>query len=272
MEPVHASGIVMGLMKSLGNSLRVLEDLASRLPSEEIETNLMDAETEISSSRSDLLTNQVNLETTRMQSQSDALLVVLEDAEKRLKILRDNVQNFETLHSKLFLHWQDRVLQRRDINFAKSLIVLALEMVEMIRDVHGQTQHAEPVIDVSRYTNTLSSQTRQRAELADVFNRSKRRSLTSLTEHLATTRQRNQFPPLLTAADTKAQRIFARMSVPEEQDNFHQRCRAERFTGTCDWFLGTTTYESWREHLKCPGDWGVLWCQGKSGIGKTMLA
>ena len=66
--------------------------------------------------------------------------------------------------------------------------------------------------------------------------------------------------------------MFAWMAVPEEQDSFHQRCQAERFTGTCDWFLGTREYESWREHPVSTGDEGILWCEGKPGIGKTVLA
>ena len=93
-----------------------------------------------------------------------------------------------------------------------------------------------------------------------------------LTEHLATTRQRSHAPPLSTVTDTKARQIFARMSVLEEQDSFHQQCRAQRFTGTCDWLLGTKVYELWRENHRSTEGRDILWCHGKSGIGKTMLA
>ena len=94
----------------------------------------------------------------------------------------------------------------------------------------------------------------------------------SLTEHLPTTWQRSNAPPLNTAPDTKAQQVFAWMAAPEEQDRFHQRCKAGRVTGTCDWFFGTKEYESWREFPVSTGGRGILWCQGKPGIGKTMLA
>ena len=272
MEPVQPNGIVNGLLNSLGNALQVLEDFAPQLTSEEFGSNLKDAETAIRSSRSDLETIQGNLETKSMQSQPDDLLIVLENAALRLRTIGDNIQKVETLRSKLFLRSPSRFLQRPDMEVAKRLTALALDTVEMIRDVHGRTQHAEPVIEISRYTDAVSTQTRKRAEVVDISNKSNGHTSLCLTEHLATNRQRSHFPPLLTAVDTKAQRIFACMSVPKEQDSFHQRCRAARFTGTCDWFLGTKIYESWREHLKCSGEWGVLWCQGNSGIGKTMLA
>ena len=85
-----------------------------------------------------------------MHSQANDLLDVLEDTEKRLKGLRDSIRNVETLRSKLFLHWQSRVFLRRDMGDTKSSIVLALEMVEMIRIVQGHIQHAKPLIEVSR--------------------------------------------------------------------------------------------------------------------------
>ena len=85
-----------------------------------------------------------------MHSQANDLLDVLEDTEMRLKGLRDSIRNVETLRSKLFLRWQSRVLLRRDMDDTKSSIVLALEMVEMIRIVQGQFQHAKPLIEVSR--------------------------------------------------------------------------------------------------------------------------
>lgn len=118
----------------------------------------------------------------------------------------------------------------------------------------------------------MTNQVRSKVESADIGIRSNSRISLALAERLATTWQRSHATPLLTAPDTRAQQMFAWMAVPEEQDSFHQRCQAERFTGTCDWFLGTKEYESWREHPVSTGDEGILWCQGKSGIGKTVLA
>ena len=148
MERVHATGIVTGLVKSLEKSLQVLEEFLSRFAFDG--SNFKDDEVAISSSRSDLVTIQGNLQTTLMQSQPDELLVVLESAEKRLHTLTNSIHNVETLRSVSSLRWQSRALLRRDIDVAKSLTVLALEMVGMIRVVQGRTQHAEPPIEVSR--------------------------------------------------------------------------------------------------------------------------
>lgn len=119
----------------------------------------------------------------------------------------------------------------------------------------------------------MTDQIRRKADAADTCNRSNTSSRISLSlsKHLDTTWQRSHAPPLLASPDTKAQELFAWMAVPEEQDGFHQRCRVERVTGTCDWFLGTKEFNSWRERPVSIGDEGILWCQGKCGIGKTVL-
>lgn len=150
MEPIPAIGIVVGLAKSLGNTLQLLQDVASRFASQNLRSDLKGAETAISISRADLMTIHDNLNVTSMHSQANDLLDVLEDTEMRLNGLRDSIRNVETLRSKLFLRWQSRVLLRRDMDDTKSSIVLALEMVEMIRIVQGDIQHAKPLIEVSR--------------------------------------------------------------------------------------------------------------------------
>lgn len=66
METVSTMGIVTGLVKSLGNTLQVVEDFASRFASEKLGSISEDVETAISSSRSDLVTVQGNLQTTLM--------------------------------------------------------------------------------------------------------------------------------------------------------------------------------------------------------------
>ena len=118
----------------------------------------------------------------------------------------------------------------------------------------------------------MANHFRKRAQETDICSRSNSRNITCLAEDLARTWQHSHAPLGLTAPDTRAQQIFALMAVPEEQDRFHQQCQAERVTGTCDWFLETKEYESWREHPVSTGDEDILWCQGKPGIGKTVLA
>lgn len=61
MEPVSAIGIAIGLVESLGNTLQVIEDFASRYASEKLGSNFKDAETAIYSSRSDLVKIQGSL-------------------------------------------------------------------------------------------------------------------------------------------------------------------------------------------------------------------
>ena len=150
MEPVSAIGIVIGLVGSLGNTLQVLEDFASRFASEKFGSNFKDAETAINSSCSDLARIQGNIRTTWMQSEPDELLDVLKNVEQRLGKLGESIQNAEKFRTKLFLRWQSRAPLRRDIDVTKSSIVLALEMVGMIRAVQGRIQDAKPLIEDSR--------------------------------------------------------------------------------------------------------------------------
>lgn len=77
---------------------------------------------------------------------------------------------------------------------------------------------------------------------------------------------------LLSVRNTKAEQIFAWIASPKDQDVFHQQCRAERVTGTCEWLIDTQRFQSWIQHPSRTGDEGIFWCQGKPGIGKTMLA
>ena len=150
MDTVPAIGIVIGLVGSLANTILVLENLASRFASERLGSGFKDAETAMSISYSDLVKIQVNLHTKWMQSQPEELLLALEGVEKRLKRLRDDIQDAETLRAKLFFRRQSRILLKYDMDLANFSIVLALEMVRMIRAVQSRVQHAEPLIEDSR--------------------------------------------------------------------------------------------------------------------------
>lgn len=146
MEPVPAVGIVAGLVESLRHTLQILEDVASRFASENLGNDFKDAEAAISISHSDLMTIQSNLDVTRMQSQPNDLLVLLEDIEKRLESLRTSIHNVDTLRSEVVLRWQSRVLLRRNTDAAIPCIVVALEIIEMIRVVQGHIRHAKPLM------------------------------------------------------------------------------------------------------------------------------
>lgn len=77
---------------------------------------------------------------------------------------------------------------------------------------------------------------------------------------------------LLKASSTKAQEIFSWIAEPGRQEEIHAQRRAERLAGTCEWFLNTKEYRSWLQGPSYTSDEAILWCQGRPGIGKTMLA
>ena len=85
-----------------------------------------------------------------MRSQHNGLLVVLGHAEKRVKTLRDSIQDVVTLRLELFIRWHNLALLRRDLDVSKASTVLALEMVEMIKVIQGRVQNTKPLIEVSR--------------------------------------------------------------------------------------------------------------------------
>ena len=150
MEPVSAIGIVIGLVGSLGNTLQVLEDFASRFTSENLGSDFKDAHVAISKSRSDLARIQGNIRISWMQSQPDDLLDVLKDTRQRLERLRKSIQHAEKFRTKLFLRWQSRAPLKYDIDVAKSSIDLALQILNIIGGVQGQIQETESLIEESR--------------------------------------------------------------------------------------------------------------------------
>jgi hypothetical protein len=150
MEPISAIGIVIGLVESLGNTLQVLEDFASRFTSEKLAGDFKDAHVAISKSRSDLARIQGNIRITWMQSRPDGLLDVLKDTGQRLERLRSEIQHAEKFRTTLFLRWQSLAPLEYDIDVAKSTIDLALQMLNMIGGVQGQIQGTESLIEASR--------------------------------------------------------------------------------------------------------------------------
>lgn len=76
---------------------------------------------------------------------------------------------------------------------------------------------------------------------------------------------------LVSSPMTEAEQTFAWLAGPKDQGTFHEQRRAERITGTCEWLIDTRQFQSWLRHPSDPGDESILWCQGKAGIGKTML-
>ena len=92
------------------------------------------------------------------------------------------------------------------------------------------------------------------------------------TDDIAKIWRTNHPRPLLTEPGTMVDQVFARVAAPEPQEDIHAQCRAECIQGTCQWFLETSEFRSWRQRKRPIGDKGIFWCWGRPGIGKTILA
>ena len=91
------------------------------------------------------------------------------------------------------------------------------------------------------------------------------------TEDLAAARQHSDSPMISNPRNTKVEQIVARVGSPQDQVKFHERCQVERITGTCEWIFKNKKFQLWLQRAFEVGD-EILWCHGKPGIGKTMLA
>lgn len=93
-----------------------------------------------------------------------------------------------------------------------------------------------------------------------------------MSEYYSAAVQPNHHWPLLREPNRNAQEMFAWIAESEGQEELHKQCRAERIAGTCEWFLASKEFQSWSQRSSYTGDETIFWCQGRPGIGKTMLA
>ena len=268
MEPLSAIGIVIGLAGSLTGTCKVLEEIASRFTTDRFGSNFRDAVTTLLRSHGDLIAVLNSLRTRGIHAQLEKLSSSLNNIEDRLRVLEEGIQDMDKYRTKFLFRWQGRGLWTRDIELAKSSILLAMNMVKMMKVVQcriqGDTLHIEHAGDTSTGDDEIN--TRHMTDMSTIPH-----GLIFSTDDIARIWRINHPPSLLTEPDTMTDQIFARIAAPEPQEKFHARCRAVRVAGTCQWLLDTDKFQSWRQRKRSTGDRGIFWCQGKPGIGKTIL-
>ncbi len=108
-------------------------------------------------------------------------------------------------------------------------------------------------------------------ERANVANSSLSQNLMSASDDLDETLQRGSSEDVSQPLVSNIYEILSWVAGSEDQALLHEHYRAERIPGTYEWFLETDTYRSWLQATLPQGDRGLFWCQGKPGIGKTIL-
>ena len=268
MEPFSVSAIVMGLAGSLMGTCKVLEEIASRFTADRFGSDFRDAVTTLLSSHGELIDVQNSLRTKWMHARLEHLSDSLNNIENHLRVLEESIQDMDKYRTKFLFHWRGRGLWRRDIELAKSSILLAMNMVKMMKVVQLRIQEDRLHIEDAGDTSTGGDEI-DRRHMIDMS--AMPHGLIFSTDDIATIWRMIHPPSLLTEPDTMADQIFARVAAPEPQENFHAQCRAVRVAGTCQWFLDTDEFQSWRQRKRPARDKGIFWCQGKPGIGKTIL-
>ena len=152
MDPVSAVAIIHGLARSLKSACTVLEDTAFRFTTESIGGNFREAMTTIRILPRDLGDVQKSLQTDRVHALLDSLSSSLDSIEIHLSILKENIQDMDSYGKKLAYQWQSRGAWTRDVEVAKSSILLAVNMVKMMKVVQRQMQ--EDRLHIARHTTT----------------------------------------------------------------------------------------------------------------------
>ena len=269
MEPFAATQIVLGLVRSLVSTCKVLEEVASHSATDWFGSIFKDAVAPLKIYRRELVDVQNSLRTNRMQAQLESLSSPLKNIEGRLKTLEESIQDVDRYRTTFLSRWRIRGLCRRDIEEAKSSILLAMNMVKMLKVVQRHIRDDRLRIEDAGRTSTGVDEINSRS-IIDTSTGP--HDLEFFTDDIATIWRINQPLTLVTEPDRMADQIFARVAAPEPQEEFHAQCRAARVAGTCQWFLETHEFQSWRKRKRPTGARGILWCQGRPGIGKTILA
>ena len=151
MEPSSTIAIVIGLVGSLSNTLRLLHDFAFRFALEEFGQNFNHDEIALEISYRGLVEVQGNFSPRLMHPQLDELLVGLVNIEQRLHELTSSVREMEKFRTKLLLSRRpNQSLLRHDIEVAKSSIHIAMKIVDMIRYVQGGVHDEKMLIENTR--------------------------------------------------------------------------------------------------------------------------
>ena len=268
MEPFSATGIVMGLVESLMTTCKVLEEVALHYTTDAFGSRFRDAVASCKIYQRELADVQDSLRTNWMHAQLESLSIPLKNIKGHLETLGESIRDMDRYRTTFVSTWRIRGLHARDTEVARSSILLAMTMVKMLKVIQRQVQDDGLRIDVGHTSN--GNDEINSGSLIDVSTGP--HVWKFFTDDIATIWRIHHPLTLATDPDNMADQIFARVAGPKPQEEFHAQCRTERIAGTCQWFLDTNEFQLWRERKQFKGDRGVLWCQRRPGIGKSILA
>ena len=133
MEPSSTMPIVIGLVDSLDNTLRVVQQHASQLAKEYQDENITRLEAALNSSCCKLVDTRNSLDTKRIHSQIDGLLDTLESIGSNLGHLKDSAHNAQKARPEILIRQRMRPLLDQGIDVILSSIVIAKNIIDNIR-------------------------------------------------------------------------------------------------------------------------------------------
>ena len=135
MDPVSAVGIVVGLVGPLDTTLRAINIFASKYASGRFAGSHAHLEDSLRRCHQDLAQFQSSLRANWIHSELDELLDLLQNVEQHLDEFRTTIQKVDKYSKIRFLRLNSR---RRDMEAAVTSILLAKNMINMIRTVKGR--------------------------------------------------------------------------------------------------------------------------------------
>ena len=150
MEHLSAVAIVVGLVESLEDTLRVLQRYASRLADDSPGRNFERLKADLYSSYRSLGEVRGNLQTNRLYSQLDELMDTVQSIDLRLDDLKEGIQDVQRQWPMFFVRRKVNALSSSDIKIALSSIVIAEDIVSVIRSVQDQNARRQKLLNNRR--------------------------------------------------------------------------------------------------------------------------
>ncbi len=142
MEPVSALAVIVGIVGSLDTTLRTLHHFTYAFLSKNIGDNYAHAEGQLSIFYRDLIKLQTSLHVNLKHAQVEKLLDVLQVIEKTLDDLQENLESVEKNRKIRLLRHSS---PRRDYEAAAASILLAKDMIHIIKTVQLRS-HGEKIL------------------------------------------------------------------------------------------------------------------------------
>ena len=144
MDPVSAVTVIVGLLASLDTTLRTLHNFTYDFPSTRFGSIYANAEGQLQTLYQELVLVQSSLHANLSHAQVAKLLNLLQNIEKDLKNLQEAFQSV-VKYRKIRL-WR-RFPRRRDTEAAVTSILLAKDMIHMIRALQGRGRKEKMLIE-----------------------------------------------------------------------------------------------------------------------------